>query len=80
MVDGARGNFEVFRPISSIALVQRAMAARNGRMAMRYAISTISNNPNIARTAMKVGKPCSTTQSRHKSNYRQNFLTNPIKH
>ena len=73
--------FQVFRPIKfDIALVQRTMAARNGRMAMRYAISTISNNPNIARTAMKVGEVLLHKQSRHKCNYRQNFLTNPIKH
>ena len=49
-------------------------------MAMRYAISTISNNPNIARTAMKVGKFLLHEQSRHKCHYRQNFLTSPIKH
>ena len=55
---------QVFRPIRfDIALVQRTMAARNGRMAMRYAISTISNNPNIARTAMKVGESCSTNKA-----------------
>ena len=56
--------FQVFRPIRfDIALVQRTMAARNGRMAMRYAISTISNSPNIARTAIKVGESWSTNKA-----------------
>ena len=56
------------------------MAERNGRMAMRYAISTISNNPNIARTAMKVGEVFGYEQCRHERNNRQDFLTNPIEH
>jgi hypothetical protein len=46
-----------FRTIKfDIAGIQRAIAARNGRMAMRYATSTISNNPNIARMATKFGE------------------------
>jgi hypothetical protein len=46
-----------------IAFLQRTMTERNGRMAMRYAISTISNNPNIARTAMKVGESSATNNA-----------------
>jgi hypothetical protein len=52
-----------FRTRFDIALVQRAMAERNGRMAMRYATSTISNNPNIARMAVKFGESSATSKA-----------------
>jgi hypothetical protein len=61
-----------------IALAQRAMVARNGRMAMRYAIPTISNNPNIVRMAMRFGARSLYEQGRHKRNYGQDFFINPI--
>jgi hypothetical protein len=43
--------------------IQRAIAERNGRIAIRYATSTIRINPNITRTAIKVGESSATNRA-----------------
>src|SRR5262249_43487761 len=43
-----------------IAFTERAMTERNGRIARSYTISTISNNPNIARMRLKFGESWAT--------------------
>ena len=45
------------------ARMQRTIAERNGCMAITYTMSTINNNPNIARMSMKFGESSATNNA-----------------
>jgi hypothetical protein len=48
---------------SAVFLQQCAMADRNGRMAIKYTMSTISIRPNIALMSMKLGESSATNNA-----------------